>query len=163
MPGFISRAPARVPGRCLLCLALSLLSSQSLLLKAWRAGHDQFQVGARSGGGGSRFAVSLPGLSVDLVGRLAAGVVVGAVRFNYPNGEAMHSTRVWDDVAKQAPLTWPIQQFGFPSLLYLALYRNCRNPSKQFNVLWIFFSLYSSKHLALRPMSCVGSVDVKVL
>jgi hypothetical protein len=25
------------------------------------------------------------------------------------------------------------------------------------------FSLYSSKHLALRPMSCVGSVDVKVL
>ncbi len=26
-----------------------------------------------------------------------------------------------------------------------------------------FLSLYSSKHLALRPMSCVGSADVKVL
>jgi hypothetical protein len=48
-------------------------------------------------------------------------------------------------------------------LLRNSQYRNCRIPSKQFNVLWIFFSLYSSKHLALRPMSCVGSVDVKVL
>jgi hypothetical protein len=37
-------------------------------------------------------------------------------------------------------------------------YRNCRNPSKQFNVLWIFFSLYSS-----RPKAKLRSLLIREL